>query len=173
MARKTMETRSLTVDLTDEQVESRSRQLARGHLDLAKDRAELDRRKSDQKAAWKAEEKGLDRRAGELDSLAQAVATRKIKTDVDCDWRYYLGPEGSNGTKILVRRDTGQAIEQRPVTTEERQLVIGERLEEANEEQLKIWEEQLATANASAVEEPAAEKGDGEEAGEDEEEPER
>jgi hypothetical protein len=101
------------------------------------------------KAAIKAEKERLKRKRGELDALAEAVTSRKIKVDVDCDWRYSLGQEG--GVKILVRRDTGQAVERRAVTPEERQLVIGERLEEANEEQLKIWEEQLAAQPAPEV----------------------
>lgn len=81
--RKTMETRSLDVDLTDEQVESRSRLLARGHLDLVREEAEAEKRAADAKSAIKAEKERLKRQHGELDALARAVATRKIKTDVD------------------------------------------------------------------------------------------
>lgn len=159
MARKTMETRNLPVDLTDEQVESRSRLLARGHLDLMKEEEDAAARAEAAKSAIKAEKERLKRKRGELDALAEAITSRKVKMDVDCDWKYFLG-EGEAGVKILVRRDTGQAIERRPVSKDERQLVIGERLEEANEDQLRLWEEQLATAGVPEVQpEPVEDEG--------------
>lgn len=154
MARRTMETRRLAVQLTEEQVESRSRQMASGYIKLKTDERDLVRREKVSKDAFKAEREELTRRSGELDALADSVAKRRIVTDVDCDWFYHLGEttEGAPaGFKILVRRDTKEAVERRPLTTEERQLVIGEKLEEANAEQLKLWEEQLAKAEVPAT----------------------
>jgi hypothetical protein len=159
-----METRRLAVQLTDEQVESRSRQFASGYIQRKKEEDELALREKASKDAFKAEHEALARRSGELDALASSVATRKITTDVDCDWFYHLG-EGTEaapaGFKILVRRDNKEAIERRPLTSEERQLVIGEKLEEANADQLKLWEEQLAKVPVS--EEEAAKKEDDDE----------
>lgn len=143
--RRTMETRSLWVQLTDEQVESRSRQLARQFLDLKKEEAELENYKEGMKSAVKAREAALNRAKGALDALASAVSQRAIQTDVDCDWHFYLGAD-EGGVKVLVRRDTGEAVDRRPLTLQERQLVIGEKLEEATADQLALWEEQLAKA---------------------------
>lgn len=149
MSRKTMETRSLYVALTDEQVESRSRQLSQEILNLADDEAKLDDFEADMKASVKAQRKGIAFQRGDVNAQARAVAERRVKMPVDCDWKYVLGDTEKGGVKILVRRDTGEAIECRPLTQEERQLVIGEALEEASAEQLSLWEGQLAAAGTA------------------------
>lgn len=156
MARKTMEMRSLWVSLSDEQVEARARQLSRGTIDLADAETEFETWQAGQKEAIKARRKDLGKRRGELEALAHAVAERRIRTDIECDWHYNLTDEG--GFKILVRRDTGEAVERRTITAEERQLVIGEKLEEANVEQLALWEQQLNAAGRPAVEDEPAEE---------------
>lgn len=152
-----METRSLYVALTDEQVESRSRQLSQEVLNLAEEEAEIEAYEADMKSSVKARRKGLAAQRGDVNAQARAVAERRIKMPVDCDWKYVLGDTEKGGVKILVRRDTGEAIERRPLTQEERQLVIGEALEEANAEQLSLWESQLA-AQGTAPEVPAGEE---------------
>lgn len=143
-----MEMRSLYVALTDEQVESRSRQLSQEVLNLAEEEAEIEAYEADMKSSVKARRKGLAAQRGDVNAQARAVAERRIKMPVDCDWKYVLG-DTEGGVKILVRRDTGEAIERRPLTQEERQLVIGEALEEANAEQLSLWEQQLAAAGTA------------------------
>ncbi|HKV10733.1 MAG TPA: hypothetical protein VJ725_21510 [Thermoanaerobaculia bacterium] len=141
--RRTMETRTLTVQLNDEQVESRSRQLARKSIDLAELEKSIEAKAEVHKSVMKELKDRVKEEKGELRALAEAVSKRAIRTDVDCDWRYYLG-EGETGIKILVRRDTGEAVDRRPLTQEERQLFIGEKLEEANAAQVALWEQQLA-----------------------------
>lgn len=148
--RRTMETRTLTVQLNDEQVESRSRQLARKSIDLAGLEKSIESRNESHKALMKDLKDRLKEEKGELRALAEAVSKRAIRTDVDCDWKFYLG-EGETGIKILVRRDTGEAVDRRPLTQEERQLIIGEKLEEASADQLALWEEQLAQAGTATA----------------------
>lgn len=103
-----METRSLWVLLSDEQVEARSRQLARAHLDVLEGERSLQEFLSGMKETAKARGKVLDAKRGEVDALAEAVDNRRERTSVECDWRYNFAGEGA---KYLLRRDTGEAVE--------------------------------------------------------------
>jgi hypothetical protein len=149
--RRTVETRTLWVSLTDEEVDARARQFATAHHDLRAAEADLVKWKEDMKAAAKARESEVERQKGEVDLLAETVRLRRVRTQVECDWQYRLG-EGDGGVKYLIRRDTGEAVERRPLTVEERQLVIGERLDEASPEQIDLWEAQIAASTAIEVE---------------------
>lgn len=138
-----METRSLWVLLSDEQVEARSRQLARALLDLGTEERELEAFAAEMRSTLKARRGVLDKRRGEVDGLAEAVDNRRERTSVECDWRVSLSAEA----KYLIRRDTAEAVERSPLTDKERQLVLGEAQEpheEPSKSVLKRWDTQLA-----------------------------
>lgn len=138
--RKKMEMRVLKVDLNQEEWEAKSAELARVvHEEKAQELA-LNAHKENSKNAAKALEEELKAIRGNRNSLATAVSTRQVDRDVPCDWYYHIDKKKA----VLVRRDTGAALESRDLKPEELQLAIGEHLQMANESQILAWEEALA-----------------------------
>lgn len=134
-----MEMRALKCYLTTEEIDAKSAELARVVMDEKNAEemleAAVERHKS--------EKKELEGVVKELlttgNRLAAEITSRCTTRDVPCDWHFDL--EG--GRAILVRRDTGEAVKSREMTDEERQLKIGEALESATAEQIRMWETQL------------------------------
>lgn len=141
------ETRKLKCPLTDSEVASRAALQATEALEHAKLEGELETWWSSAREAKKAREKKITEKAGEVLALARQVASRSEERHVECLWHADL----DGGYEYLTRNDTGQAIERRKLSEERRQLVIGEKLQEANTNQLKLWEEQLRN-NAPEIE---------------------
>lgn len=144
-----METRSLWVALSDEQVEARSRQLARAHLDVLDQERDLLAFKAQMKSTMEARAKAIDAKRGEVDALAEAVDNRRERTSVECDWRFSLAGEGA---KYLLRRDTRECVERAAIGQKERQLSI-ENPEpfgaKPTAAELKRWEADLAALQAA------------------------
>lgn len=146
-----MEMRVLSCELTAEEIDAKSAEIARTIMDEKELTEQLER----MVLRHKAEKADLDKLVREktvsADSLALAITTRKVERDVACDWHFNLDA----GSAILVRRDTGSAIQRRYMTDHERQLTIGEALESATAEQWAMWEAQLndSTNNSSDTQE--------------------
>lgn len=134
-----MEMRVLKCYLTTEEIDAKSAELAR--VVMEEKNAEEVLEAAIERA--KGEKKELEGAVKELlttgNRLAAEITSRCTSRDVPCDWHFDL--EG--GRAILVRRDTGEAIKSREMTDEERQLKIGEALESATAEQIRMWETQL------------------------------
>ena len=58
----------------------------------------------------------------ELQVLAAHVRNKYEYRDVECD----VIPDFKSGVVVTVRNDTGEVIDERPMTAEERQLKLGE-----------------------------------------------
>jgi hypothetical protein len=140
--------RPLKCQLTDEEVDAKSAELARVTMDERAMEDAIAKIVDDHKLEKKKLDKGLAEMSGNRAKLAQEITSRTVERDVPCDWRFDL----ANGTAILVRRDTEVAVIRRDMTEDERQLKIGETLEAATAEQLALWEQQLAAA--PQIEEP-------------------
>jgi len=135
-----MEMRQLMVELTDEELDAKGRDLARVTLDTKATEAALDQAASEYADEKKALNKNLVELAGRRNELASAIATRKASRDTPCDWYF----DFDSATKYLVRRDSGDCVERRKLEEKEKQQAIGERLAEASAAQLDLWEQQLA-----------------------------
>lgn len=133
------ETRRLRCPLTDAEVASRAALLASESVERAKMERHLEEFQDSHKDAVKARKDLIKEKVGEVMALADQVATRSEMRHTDCEWRADL----DGGWEFLIRFDTGQAVERRKLSDERRQLVIGERLEEATADQLKLWESQI------------------------------
>lgn len=139
MTKKQMEMRLLKCDLTDEEVEAKGRELARVALDAAGCEDSLELAADAYKAEKRMLAKALADVVGRRQSLAEQVSTRTVERDVRCFWFYQL----DSGYKILVREDTNRAVTKLAIPDHERQLLIGEELEAANEGQIQMWSKQL------------------------------
>ncbi len=147
-----METRSLWVTLSDEQVEARSRQLARAHLDVLEGERGLQEFLAGMKETAKARAKVLDAKRGEVDALAEAVDNRRERTSVECDWRYSFAGDGA---KYLIRRDTGEAVERASIGQKERQVLLDDpdgAPAKPTAAELKRWDADLAALQAAREE---------------------
>ena len=133
------ETRRLRCHRTDAEVASRAALLASESVERAKMERDLEDFQVSHKDAVKARKDLVKEKVGEVMALADQVATRTELRHTDCEWRTDL----DGGWEFLVRLDTNQAVERRRLTEERRQLVIGERLEEATATQIKLWETQI------------------------------
>jgi hypothetical protein len=143
-ANRRMEMRTLSCQLNDEEVEAKGRELARLALDARDQEEALDAYLSGVKEEKRRLELLCAEKRGAVTKLADEIATRTVRRDVQCDWHFDL----DGGQAILVRRDSGAAVTKRPITDEERQMEIGEKLEAANADQVRIWEQQLRDADA-------------------------
>lgn len=139
-----MEMRVLVCQLSEDEVDAKSRELARATMDMRdQEEARTAYVENTRHERKRLDEAVKDRRAAVID-LATAVSTRTVERDVPCDWRFDL----ESGKAILVRRDTDVAVEKRDMTDEERQLKIGETLEAANADQVSLWKRHLLEAEA-------------------------
>lgn len=142
--RKTMEMRVLKVDLGDDELEARGRELAVVVQDQAGQEAALEKALERHKAEKKELEALLKETSGRLKELSRSIVTRTVTRDVPCDWRFDLDRK----VKFLVRRDTGEAVERKALTDQECQLLIGEQLEAVQQKQLDAWAAQLKAAES-------------------------
>ena len=62
----------------------------------------------------------LDELEGRIAFMARVLANGEEWRPVDCTWQY----DFASNSKMLVRMDTGQTIETKPITAEERQLML-------------------------------------------------
>lgn len=105
-----MEIRNLPVKLTESETLTRGEELARTVEQYkAEEAAEKDRAK-------KAKE-GLLALRTRMETLSRVVDTRTEHRDIPCGWHYAR----ATLTAQLVRRDTGEVVETRPMTQAERQ----------------------------------------------------
>jgi hypothetical protein len=106
----TMEMRSLPVTLTDEELKIRADQLA----SKVKEVNQLEAEKKVNASAFKEK---IERVAGERDGLSTTVKERREDRPVECywmeNWKLY--------TMELVRSDTQERVDSRPMTHNERQ----------------------------------------------------
>jgi hypothetical protein len=101
---------NLFVDLTDEEVSTRGEELAK----CIQRQLELKDEKKKWAEEWKTRFAVEERRAGEL---SKTVETRRERRPVECEER----PHGTRGTVELYRKDTGEFVTSRPMTTNEKE----------------------------------------------------
>ena len=105
--------RKLPVTLKREEVEMRARSLA----STIKERQDLDEERAAAAANYKEQLKALDKHIGDL---SEVVRTEQELRVVPC----YEQRNDRLGTIEIIRDDTSQTIESRPMTAEERQTVL-------------------------------------------------
>jgi hypothetical protein len=129
------EERLLPVDLTTDEAAEAAQDLALAVKEHDDYKDTLDDWLDDMKRAKKAKTANLDSLAGDVSRLAHKVTDGKEERSVPCDWLYALG----SGMAFLVRRDTEELIQKRRLMDDERQIVLGEVLQEPTPEQLAKW----------------------------------
>jgi hypothetical protein len=102
-------TRSLMVGLSEDEVSTCAKELAR----VTAAQAELE---DEKKAATSGFKNRIDRCVADCRALAQKVTTRRELRDIDCEWQ-----PSRDGKMILTRMDTGEIIDTRKMTEEEHQ----------------------------------------------------
>lgn len=102
-------TRSLMVSLTEAEIRSCATELAR----VTASQAELE---DEKKAVTSGFKQKIDRCVADCRALAQKVTTKRELRDIDCEW----SPTPA-GKMELTRMDTGEVIDTRKMTEEERQ----------------------------------------------------
>jgi hypothetical protein len=107
------ETRSLPCTLTDAEVLERSAELA----EVVTDYAEIEGEKSAHAKHFKERLDGLRSRER---ALAREISSRSVERDVEC----VIRQDPIRGCVETMRLDTGELIEDRPMTAEERQLAM-------------------------------------------------
>lgn len=135
------EYRTVRVPLTDPEMEERGEALASLTVKLGEQDAALAGDGDNWKDAKKAHEAGIANTRREMAQLARQMEARAEEREVECLW--YAAPQ--LGWKFLVRMDTDEAIEQRPLTDDERQTKLdGSQLPEALPEQAAAWATQCS-----------------------------
>lgn len=132
--------RQLPCPITETEVDTKSAELARATIDERAYEIAIDKINEDHKAEKKRLEQNLAEMAGVRIKLAQELTTGEVERDIECEWRFNV----FDGTAILVRTDTGEAVELRDITAEERQMQLGEAVKAPTPEQLSQWKKQLA-----------------------------
>lgn len=129
------ETRRMPVRLSVEEVAGKADELAA----KVKEAREQEDVIAEKEASWKRTKKAmtalLNRIRSEANDLADVVETGQEEGEVVCDWLYAL----NMGWAFLVRRDTLELVSKRQLREEERQMVLGEVLQEPTDEQLAEW----------------------------------
>jgi len=108
-------TRNLFCKLTDEEVLAYSRS-------VASKLGEKDREDKHKKRAAKEFDSRIANLESEVVDLIEKVNTGEEMREVECEWRY----EWTSNTKVLVRLDTGEEIDKRPIEADERQATLPE-----------------------------------------------
>lgn len=106
-----MSTRELRCDLTPAEQQQRAEELA------AK-LGELDRAEEEKKASAQAHSKRITELRARVKELGRAVAARAEWRHIECEELV----DRSRGEVRVTRKDTGEVIETRPWTSEDRQL---------------------------------------------------
>lgn len=107
------EFRSMQVNINETERAERGRALAR-EVDSY---AETERTAKAEAAAYREE---LKAKRAKIDLLARVVDTGRETREVPCHWR----TQHARGIAILVRADTGETVDTRPLTSEERQAEL-------------------------------------------------
>lgn len=147
------ETRELTTKLTDS-----SRIVV--VMDYFKQQARVEGLQREKKAAAKEFDNEIDAAEKVMNDLADSVKTGTARGSVLCTWLFEvnsLDPDGKpiyhSGTKTLVRSDTGEVVEIKPISQEDRQMTMpltDEEQQAANIEALKAAGWTLAEAPADS-----------------------
>jgi hypothetical protein len=118
------ESRSLPCKLGQAELSEKSDEMARHQLEVNN----IEAAKKSANSHFKAK---LDEKAAQLTGLAQAIADRAEYRSVKCEWRFEQAGFDSDRNpvfhpeqKTLVRLDTGEAVEVRPITDAERQMKL-------------------------------------------------
>ena len=102
--------RKLPCSLTDEDILDRGRQLANANHD----KAQIEDEKADANRDFT---KSINSIAGRITELTNAIRDRVETRDVEC----YIENDHSRLKRALVRRDTGETVEEYEMTEAERQ----------------------------------------------------
>jgi hypothetical protein len=102
-------TRSLMVGLSEDEVSTCAKELAR----VTAAQAELE---DEKRAATSGFKNRIDRCVADCRALAQKVTTRRELRDIDCEWQ-----PSKDGKMFLIRLDTAEIIDTRKMTEEEHQ----------------------------------------------------
>lgn len=105
-----MTIKTLSCELTTEEIAAYSNELAT----ITSLEAEIEAEKKEKVSDYKAK---LDKCAADRRVLARKITTRKEDRQIECDWEL----DYPKGMAYLVRLDTGVTVEQRKLTEEERQ----------------------------------------------------
>lgn len=108
-----MEYRTLSVELTDEEM-NQKRDILVTRLD------ELDVVEQQRQAAAQGFKEQLKEIRGDIGTLAREVRTHKTTRVTACMWER----DDARFSMMLVRQDTGEIVETRPMRDDERQLVF-------------------------------------------------
>lgn len=118
------ETRRLGVNLTEGDIVEKSRQLIRGLRKIEELSAEKKASALRYAALIEEEEKGVE-------DASQIVNTGKDSKEVLCRWEYEVNdydaeqfPIYHSGLKTLVRQDTLETVEIKPITADDRQMTL-------------------------------------------------
>lgn len=105
-----MTIRTLSVELTTEEIAAYSNELAT----ITSMEAEVEAEKKEKMSDFTAK---LNKCAADRRMLARKITTRKEDRQVECDWEF----DYPKGKAYLIRLDTGVTIDSRPLTDDERQ----------------------------------------------------
>lgn len=108
-----MEYRTLEVDLTDEEVKQKGDILAA----RIAEHADVDQERKARALEYREQ---LAEIRGDIASLARQVRTRRDERVTACMWER----DDARFSMILVRQDTGEIVETRPMRDDERQMVF-------------------------------------------------
>lgn len=133
------ESRELLCPLTQDEVDARIRE-ARGRTDTI---ADLDSRLARLAADTKAAKEEIAVEQREVKRLVRIADAREEPRYVECRWTYDL----ATNTATLVRLDSAEVVQSRPLTGEERRELEQRPL---FEEQAKAARERMAQAEAGA-----------------------
>lgn len=101
----------LPVLLSESELAARSAELAR----KVREAKEVEDEKKTSMSEFKAKAEGIDMKVREL---AEIVDTKQEDRAVEC----IVNPDYAAGTMVTVRRDTGEVVQSRPMTQDERQI---------------------------------------------------
>lgn len=118
------EKRSLPVKLSDLELRERADELAGAQIRLS----EIEDEKKSAVSQYKA---SIDSKQGEIARLSHVIRDRSEQRNIKCEWRFEQSGFDATGQpvwhpeqKTLVRVDTGESVEVRAITDEERQLKL-------------------------------------------------
>lgn len=100
----------LPVQLTEEELKQRGKDLAKTHQDIS----EVERHKKEINDDFKAKLSALDATTG---TLSRAISNGYEYREVECEWAYFW----EKGEKHMIRLDTGETVEIRKIEQWERQ----------------------------------------------------
>jgi hypothetical protein len=105
-----VETRTLPVRLTEDEITQRGRAIAK----FVKDQTEIEEAK---KTAMSGFKEKLDVCAESIGKLSRSITTGEEDREVECHWNKDFGRRVAD----LIRNDTGEVVETRPLSADEMQ----------------------------------------------------